>query len=113
MIVEAKSKGHGRSGLYIGAENVRMYFPRSLTTIEFNLGHLRIECRLTSDFWHGRPEIDDPRLCAWLENKHMHGSNSRTSVQLAMIPIGDNAYRLQPVTAEISVRPQIRTPAAA
>ena len=122
MIVEAKSKGPGRSGLYIGAENVRLYFPRSLATIEFNLGHLKIECKLRPDFWQDCPEIDDPRLCAWLESRLMHDNRSRAAVPLAMVPTGDdNAFRLQPASAEISgrapiraqSRTQTRTPAAA
>jgi len=113
MIVEAQSKGPGRCGLYVGAENVRLFFPRNLTTVEFNLGHLKIECRLSPEFWQGNPEITDPRLCAWLESKHMHGNRPRTAIQLSMIPSGENGYRLQPVTAEISVRPQVHTIAAA
>jgi hypothetical protein len=113
MIVEAKSKGPGRSGLYIGAENVRLYFPRNLSAIEFNLGHLRIECRLTPDFWQGQPEINDPRLCAWLESKLMHDNRNRDTIRLAMIPAGENSYRLQPASAEMSARPQLHASAAA
>ncbi|HEX8813185.1 MAG TPA: hypothetical protein VF742_14450 [Terracidiphilus sp.] len=106
MIVEAQSKGHGHCGLYIGAENARLYFPQNLSAVEINLGHLRIECRLPSDFWQGHAEIIDPRLCAWLENKHMHTNRNRGPVLLAMIPTGENTFKLQPLTAEMSVRPQ-------
>ena len=114
MIVEAQSKGMGRCGLYIGAENVRLYFPRSLTAIEFNLDHLKIECRLSPDFWQGQPEITDPRLSAWLESKHMHGNRFRATIRLSMIPAGENGYRLQPVSAELAVvRPPVHTIAAA
>jgi hypothetical protein len=114
MIVEAQSKGYDRCGLYVGAENVRLYFPRNLSTVEFNLGHLKIECRLNPDFWQGQPEIDDPRLGAWLETKLMHSSRNRSSVRLSMIPTGENAYRLQPATAEMPApRPQLQASAAA
>jgi hypothetical protein len=113
MIVEVQSKGLGRSGLYVGAENVRLYFPRSLSAVEFNLGHLKIECRLTPDFWQGHPEIEDPRLCAWLETKLMHENRYRSAVRMSMIPTGDNAYKLQPASAEISARPQLQATAAA
>ncbi len=116
MIVEAKSKGLGRCGLYVGDENVRLYFPRSLSAIEFNLGHLKIECKLNPGFWQGEPEINDPRLGAWLDAKMMHESRHRTAVRLSMVPTGENAYKLQPATAEMTAmpaRPQLRATVAA
>jgi hypothetical protein len=116
MIVEAQSRGLGRCGLYVGAENVRLYFPRSLSAIEFNLGHLKIECKLNPDFWQGQPEINDPRLGAWLDAKTMHENRHRSAVRLSMIPTGENAYRLQPATAEMSAVParlQLRATVAA
>ena len=100
MVVKAQSKGRGLSGLHVGSDNVRRYFPKNVSTIELQLDHLRIQCGLTPDFWQGQPEIFDPRLCAWLESKHMHGSRDRTPVPLAMIPAGDNSFRLQPVSAD-------------
>jgi len=99
MVVKAQSKGRGLSGLHVGTDNVRRYFPKNVSTIELQLDHLQIQCGLTPDFWQGRPEIYDPRLCAWLESKHMHGSRDRTPVTLAMIPAGNNSFRLQPVSA--------------
>lgn len=100
MVVKAHSKGRGVSGLLVGRDNVRRYFPKDVSSIELQLDHLRIQCGLPPDFWQGEPEIDDPRLCAWLETKHMHGSRDRTPVPLAMIPAGKNAFRLQNVTAD-------------
>jgi hypothetical protein len=96
MVVKAQNKGRGLSGLHIGIDNVRRYFPKNISSIELQLDHLRIQCGLAPDFWQGQPEIFDPRLCAWLESKHLHGS--RTPVPLAMIPEGNNSFRLQPVT---------------
>ena len=106
MIVEAQSKGRGRCGLYVGAENVRRYFPRNITSIELHLGHLKIQCELKPEFWHGQPELCDSRLAAWLETKHMHGNQSRSSVLLSLIPTGENAFRLQPAMLE-AVRPAV------
>jgi len=103
MVVKTQSKGHGVTGLHVGSNNVRRYFPKGTKNIELQLGHLRIQCGLKPDFWQGQPEIYDPRLCAWLESKNMHGTANRT-MPLAMIPAGDNSFQLQPV----SVGPRVR-----
>jgi hypothetical protein len=94
MVVKTHSKGHGITGLDIGSNNVRRYFPKGTQNIELQLGHLRIQCGLKPDFWHGHPQIFDPRLCAWLESKHLHGKKG-TPVPLAMIPNGNNSFQLQ------------------
>src|SRR3974390_964542 len=104
MVVKTHSKGHGITGLDIGSDNVRRYFPKGTQNIELQLGHLRIQCGLAPDFWQGQPEIYDPRLCAWLETKHMHANRNRTSVPLAMIPAGKNAFRLQTVSTDTPER---------
>lgn len=104
MVVKAQSKGRGLSGLLVGTDNVRRYFPKGVSTIELELDHLTIQCGLAPEFWQGRPEIYDPRLCAWLETKHMHASRDRHPVQLAMVPAGKNAFRLQPVSVGVSER---------
>lgn len=113
MVVKAQSKGQGLSGLHVGTDNVRRYFPKNVSTIELQLDHLRIQCGLNPTFWQGQPEIYDPRLCAWLESKHMHTSRDRTPVPLAMIPEGDNSFRLQPVSANPHPRPRISSRTAA
>lgn len=113
MVVKAQSKGRGLSGLHVGMDNVRRYFPKNVSTIELQLDHLRIQCGLAPDFWQGQPEIYDPRLCAWLETKHMHGNRGRTPVPLAMIPSGDNSFRLQPVSASAPVRAHVSSRSAA
>jgi hypothetical protein len=97
MVVKTQSKGRGVTGLHVGANNVRRYFPKQVSSIELQLDHLQIECDLSPGFWQGEPEIFDPRLCAWLESRHMHAKVDRTSVPLAMIPEGNNCFRLQPV----------------
>jgi hypothetical protein len=113
MVVKAQSKGRGLSGLLVGTDNVRRYFPREVSSIELQLDHLRIQCGLAPDFWQGQPEIYDPRLCAWLETKHMHSSRDRHPVTLAMVPAGKNAFRLQPVSAEGHDRTRMHSRTAA
>lgn len=100
MLVEAHSKGPGVSGLYVGAANVRQHFPRSVTVIELQLDHLQIRCGLEPDFWQGRPEIYDSRLCAWLETRQMNKERHRTRVRLAMVPEGKNSFRLETISIE-------------
>ena len=97
MVVKTQCKGHGVTGLHVGMDNVRRYFPKETKNIELQLGHLRIQCGLKPDFWQGRPEIYDPRLCAWLESKNLHSPANRT-VPMAMIPEGKNSFRLQPMS---------------
>jgi hypothetical protein len=97
MVVKTQSKGHGITGLHVGTDNVRRYFPKGTQNIELQLGHLRIQCGLKPDFWQGEPEIYDPRLCAWLESKNLHCSANR-AVPLDMIPAGDNSFQLQPMS---------------
>ena len=72
MVVKTQSKGHGVTGLHVGVNNVRRYFPKHIASIELQLDHLQIECGLNPNFWQGEPEIFDPRLCAWLESRHLH-----------------------------------------
>jgi hypothetical protein len=107
MVVKTHSKGHGITGLHVGTQNVRRYFPKGTQDIELQLGHLRIQCGLQPDFWNGQPEIHDPRLCAWLESKNLHGTANRT-VPLAMIPAGDNSFQLE--TISMGRRPRIKVP---
>lgn len=113
MVVKAQSKGRGLSGIHVGNDNVRRYFPKDVSTIELQLDHLQIQCGLAPDFWQGQPEIYDPRLCAWLETKHMHASRNRTPVPLAMVPAGKNAFRLQPVSADAQARTKLHSRTAA
>lgn len=97
MVVRTQCKSRGITGLHVGVNNVRRYFPRDISVIELQLDHLRIQCGLPPDFWQGQPDIFDPRLCAWLEARHLHGKCDRSPVPLAMIPAGNNSFRLQPV----------------
>jgi len=97
MVVKTHSICRGVTGLHVGPTNVRRYFPRNIAVVELQLDHLQIQCGLSPDFWRGHPDIYDPRLCAWLESKLLHGKPNRNPVPLAMIPAGENSFRLQPV----------------
>ncbi len=96
MVVKTHCKGRGLTGLHVGASNVRRYFPKDISVIELQLDHLQIQCGLNPDFWRDRPEIDDPRLCAWLESKQLNSKPDRTPVPLSMIPFGKNSFKLEP-----------------
>jgi hypothetical protein len=97
MVVKIQSKGRGITGLNVGTSNVKRYFPRGVSSVELQLDHLQIQCDLAPAFWQGQPEIYDPRLCAWLESKHLSGNPGRPPLPLALIPAGKNAFRLRPV----------------
>lgn len=113
MVVKTHSKCRGITGLHIGVSNVRRYFPKTVDVIELQLDHLRIQCGLGPDFWQGQPEIYDPRLCAWLESKHMRRSADRNPIPLALIPAGENSFRVQPVSVDHNARSKLAPKAAA
>jgi hypothetical protein len=96
MVVKSQCNGHRVTGLYVGVNNVRRYFPRHIAAIDLQLDHLRIQCGLTPHFWNGQPEIHDPRLCDWLELKQFQGKGCRSSMPLSMIPSGENSFILGP-----------------
>jgi hypothetical protein len=108
MVVTSQCSGHRVIGLYVGASNVRRYFPRNCSTIELHLDHLRIECGLGERFWNGQPEIRDPRLCLWLESKHLQRKDSGNPISLAMTPMGERIFTLKPVSHEEAPAPARR-----
>ncbi|MGA3160168.1 MAG: hypothetical protein ABSC77_03050 [Terracidiphilus sp.] len=113
MVVKTQSKGLGVTGLHVGISNVRRYFPKNISSIELQLDHLQIQCGLKPNFWRGEPDIFDPRLCAWLEVRHMHAKPNRSPITLAMIPSGENSFRLQPVRPNGQARPKLHPAATA
>jgi hypothetical protein len=112
MVVKTHSKSRGVTGLNVGESNVRRYFPKTVDVIELQLDHLQIQCGLDPDFWQGQPEIFDPRLCAWLESKHMHRTPDRAPIPLALIPAGENSFRVQPLALHGPVRVKLASTAA-
>jgi hypothetical protein len=97
VVVKTQSKGRAITGLQVGADNVRRYIPEGTAVIELALDHLQIQCCLDAGFWRDQPVIHDPRLDAWLESKHFHRRPSCDPVPLAMIPCGENSFRLRPI----------------
>jgi hypothetical protein len=109
MVVKTHCKGRVVTGLHVGISNVRRYFPKSVAVIELQLDHLQIQCDLEPDFWQDQPEIHDRRLCVWLESKNFHTSPYCDPVPMAMIPSGENSFRLQPLALrEIHAQPKLK-----
>ena len=50
MVVKTQSKERGITGLHVGINNVRRYFPKGISCIELQLDHLNIRCGLTPGF---------------------------------------------------------------
>ena len=95
MVVKTQLSGGEVTGLHVGARNVRRYFPREIRVIELELDGLQIQCGLSPEFWNGRPEIHDPRLCEWLDFKVVHRLGERRQVKLAMTSEGQSVFRLR------------------
>jgi len=95
MVVKTQVKGGEVTGLRVGSRDVRRYFPETVRIIELQLDNLQIQCGLPPDFWHGQPEIHDPRLCEWLDFKILHRLGERKEVTLAMTPAGKNTFQLR------------------
>lgn len=109
MIVTMKNKGHSITGLSVGISNARRHFRADSRAVDLELDHLRIRCDLPASFWRDRPEISDPRLCAWLQSKFSGAMQRGTPVLLEMVRTGD-CYRL--TSARSRPLPQSnRTPA--
>jgi hypothetical protein len=66
--------------------------------VKLHLGDLEIECKLPAEFWQGKPEIQDPRLCQWLEYRNDHERPGRKPITLAMVQSGTNSFRLQAIS---------------
>lgn len=111
MVVKTQSKGRGVTGLNVGSSNVQRYFPRGVSSVELQLDHVQIQCDLPPTFWQDQPEIFDPRLCAWLESKHLNPTAGREPAPLDLIPEGKNSFRLR--AAPKDNRAKVRVPAQA
>jgi hypothetical protein len=85
-----------RMVLLIGEGNSMRYFSMLKPSIELCLDDLHIQCTLSAEFWHGRPEIHDPRLSEWLEFKVARSRQGREPVLLTLVPSGGNSYVLRP-----------------
>jgi hypothetical protein len=95
MLVKTECKGRACTGVSVGDNDVRRFFPQRTESIDLELDHLLIRCGLSPGFWSGHSEISDPRLCAWLEAKNFHWKPGEQPVALVMIPSGKNSFRLK------------------
>ena len=93
MLVTIRNSGHSIAGIRIGSSDACHFFPSALKSIDIELDHLRIQCDLHTDVWHGR-EISDPRLAAWLEEKFYWRKQPTAPLRLEMVKTG-GSYRLQ------------------
>jgi hypothetical protein len=98
MVVKPRSSRQRMTGLHIDDDDVQRLFPPDVTSVELELDHLRIVCALQPEFWEGESDIHDDRLVSWLEAKRMSGKLAPQPAPLVMIPAGDHAFRLMPVT---------------
>lgn len=97
MMVRTECTRRKVTGIYIGSRNVRRNFPRRAAAIEFELGHLRIGCKLEEAFWRDQPRIRDSRLCEWLEFKLYRERKYMTPLPLVLVQSGRNAYKVRQV----------------
>ena len=112
MVVKTRCKGREIMGVEVGAVNVQRYFPRDAAVIELQLDHLEILCDLAPDFWQGDTRICDRRLCAWLESKNFNGRPGDMPIPLALIPSGENCFRLKPIArnGRTKTKPALNAP---
>lgn len=90
-----QQSGYAVTGLRVGAANARRYFPKTVRRVKLRLGDLEIDCKLSPEFWNGKPEIHDHRLCEWLQFRRSRGGADREPLPLAMEQAGDDSYTLR------------------
>ena len=95
MVVQIQRKGRSITGLNIGSGNVRRYFPKSQSSVDLQLGHLLIRCKLRADFWGEEPSISDPRLSLWLEAKSTDEKAQQARTEMSLVPAEDKSFRLE------------------
>ena len=94
MVVKTQSRGCGVTGLHVGVNNVRRYFPKQISSIELQLDHLQIQCGLKPDFWQGEPDIlRSPAVRMAGIPAYACSKPDVESALLVMIPEGTNRQR--------------------
>jgi hypothetical protein len=105
MVVQIQRNGRSVTGLHIGSGNVRRYFPKSRESVDLELGHLLIRCKLQPDFWSNEPRISDPRLSAWLEAREPNGKTRRGRTHMSLVPVAGMSFRLEFTDAQPAAEP--------
>jgi hypothetical protein len=95
MVVRIQRKGRSVTGLHIGSGNVRQYFPKSRQSIDLQIGHLMIRCKLQPAFWRDEPSISDPRLSLWLEARDPESQTRHAQTQMSLVPAEGESFRLE------------------
>lgn len=98
MIVQMQRHNSGVTDLKIGARNALRFFRRNLSRVELHLDHLQIECDLKPGSWKDEILISDPRLSAWLEQKHRFRGQSGGVSVFEMTPVEERKFRLHLVS---------------
>ena len=101
MVVYTRGKQDGITSLQIGGGNVKEYFSPEVHLIELELDQVQILCPVEPAFWEDQPEIHDQRLSSWLQAKCSTGKLAMRSSPIALVPSGRNAFRLEPMSAEL------------
>jgi hypothetical protein len=94
MVVTLLYRGLRITGIHVGRENALRHFTSGSTSVELQMDHLAILCSLGPRFWEDRPEIQDPRLCLWLESKFHQRGTGVSAPHLALVPSGPNSFRI-------------------
>lgn len=95
MVVQIQRNGRSVTGLHIGSGNVRRHFPKGQQSVDLEIGHLQICCKLQPDFWRNEPQISDPRLTAWLESKEPEDKTRRARTQMSLVLVEGESFRLE------------------
>jgi len=101
MVVYTRAKVDGVTSLQIGGGNVKEYFSPDVRMIELELDQVRILCPVEPTLSEDRPEIHDRRLSCWLQAKCSTGKLAMRTSPIALIPSGENVFRLEPMSAEL------------
>jgi hypothetical protein len=95
MVVQIQRKGRTVTGLHIGLRNVQRYFPKGRQSVDLELGHLLIRCKLQPAFWRDEPSISDPRLNLWLASREADDKVRQERTQMSLVPMEGESFRLE------------------
>jgi len=68
-----------------------------MDSVELQLGDLHIQCKLSSMFWEGKPEIHDPRLCQWLKYKIFREGRKADPLTFSLVQSGVESFAVEPM----------------
>ncbi len=106
MVVKTHCKGREFTGVEVGADNVRRYFPKDIEVIELHLDHLLIQCGLAPAFWHGQyrdsrsqaVRVAGVKKLSWTAGRGPHSAGA-DSLREELLP---------PAAASVNGRPKFK-----